>query len=285
MGFLDLLLAPVLVGTFFSIFLSGILVVQCYNYFLYFPKDRKWMKVIVGYMLLSDMIHTGVECAITFQYLISLFGQNEAILFSTHLFSCIPLFTVAIATVAQCFFAWRVTRLTKSKLLGGAIGILAFIEFLGGTGSTIGMVLVEDILEFEKFKGVVIVWFTSCVLCDSLISFSLCHYLSTHRTGLPTTDYLISRINRTTIQTGLVTSVWAIADLVVFNAQNNSMHLLFCFPLPKIYANSMLSTLNARQSLAIGLGRMNRISGFTVGGNEEVVPDVWVFSVAPRTDS
>lgn len=47
-----------------------------------------------------------------------------------------------------------------------------------------------------------------------------------------------------------MTLCWAILDLVVFVTESNSLHLLFNFPLAKIYTNSLMSTLNARRTQA-----------------------------------
>lgn len=129
MGQLDFLLGPMLVGTAVSVFLSGILLVQCYNYFVRFTKDPKWMKMMVWYLLITDLGHAGVEVAICYQYCVTFFGDFQKITFATSLFACIPIFSVSISSVAQCFFAWRVARLTRVMILGWIIAGLAIVQF------------------------------------------------------------------------------------------------------------------------------------------------------------
>lgn len=63
------------IGAFFSTFLGGILVTQCYSYFTRFPSDPKWMKGMVWYFFLTDLFHSGVEIAIIYEYTVTLFGD------------------------------------------------------------------------------------------------------------------------------------------------------------------------------------------------------------------
>ncbi|KAF8964340.1 hypothetical protein BDZ97DRAFT_1757935 [Flammula alnicola] len=69
---------------------------------------------------------------------------------------------------------------------------------------------------------------------------------SKHKTGFERSDMLVDRIIRLTIQTGLITSVVALINLVVYLSDTTGLHLLFNFVLCKLYSNSLMSTLNSR---------------------------------------
>lgn len=284
MGVLDLVLGPMLIGSMLSIFFSGINLVQSYIYFKRFPNDPTWMKVMVAYLLVFDIVHAGVEAALAYQYTITFFGNEEAIFIASSLFAAVPILTVSISSVAQAFFAWRVARLTRIQLLGWVIGLLALAQFrkfntswnlsftyeyhlVCGVGVTIAVTIVTSFLEFVKFQGLVIPWLAMSVLCDILITTSLVWYLQTNKSGIATTDDLVTRLIRGTIQTGFWSAVWAIADLVVFRLENNSLHLIFNFPLAKIYTISLMSTLNARRSHADNLGNGPAGASGYGGGN------------------
>jgi hypothetical protein len=129
MSQLDFVLGPMLIGALLSVFLSGIMLVQCYNYFIRFPKDPNWMKFMVYYLLVTDFVHTGLESAIIYQYTVTFFGDLKAILVATSTFAVIPILSVSISSPSQCFFAWRVARLTGVKFLGYLIAILALVQF------------------------------------------------------------------------------------------------------------------------------------------------------------
>lgn len=49
-----------------------------------------------------------------------------------------------------------------------------------------------------------------------------------------------------TVQTGLLTAIWAVVDLTVYLTVATGVHLIFNFPLSKLYTNSLMSTLNSR---------------------------------------
>jgi hypothetical protein len=129
MAQLDLFLGPILVGTIISVFLAGTMLIQCYNYFVQFPRDNKWIKIMVIYLFIAYMTLAGIESAIAYQYTISFYDNLEKITLATSLFASIPFFSGAISGVAQCFFAWRIARLTRRRSLGLIIGVLALTQF------------------------------------------------------------------------------------------------------------------------------------------------------------
>ncbi|EIN11098.1 hypothetical protein PUNSTDRAFT_133149 [Punctularia strigosozonata HHB-11173 SS5] len=94
--------------------------------------------------------------------------------------------------------------------------------------------------------AIVIVWLITAAVCDTAITISLSLYLRRHKTGFATTDRLVDRIIRTTVQNGLITAVWAITDLVVYLSTPTGLHLAFNFPLGKLYSCTLMSTLNSR---------------------------------------
>ncbi|KAJ8075639.1 hypothetical protein PM082_021269 [Marasmius tenuissimus] len=58
---------------------------------------------------------------------------------------------------------------------------------------------------------------------------------------------LVDRIIRSTIQTGALTSVCAIIDLILFLVNPTALHLTFNFALAKLYTNALMSSLNSRR--------------------------------------
>lgn len=70
---------------------------------------------------------------------------------------------------------------------------------------------------------------------------------SKRKTGHKSTTVTINRIIRLTIQTGLVTMIFAIADLLLFTiSRGTAVNFVWDFALSKLYTNALLSTLNAR---------------------------------------
>ncbi|KAF8288397.1 hypothetical protein DL93DRAFT_2044490, partial [Clavulina sp. PMI_390] len=122
-----------------------------------------------------------------------------------------------------------------------------------GLGTTIGCVIVKEFDKFQSFQSVVIVWLTTSAATDILIAIILVVQLSRRRNGIADTEDLITRLVRFTIQTGLVTSLWAITDLIVFLTLVSSFitfhsfypisrHLIFNLALSKLYSGACLSS-------------------------------------------
>ncbi|KAF8311182.1 hypothetical protein DL93DRAFT_2083628 [Clavulina sp. PMI_390] len=157
-----------------------------------------------------------------------------------------PIVTVIIASTVQCFFAWRVKALTGNRWLWAILNVASFASFLCGIGTSIAAFTVNKFAEFQKFKIIVIVWLTLSAITDILIAGVLVVQLSRRRNGIADTEDLITKLIRFTIQTGLVTTVWAITDLILYLALKNNLHLIFQLALSKVYSSACLSSLNAR---------------------------------------
>ncbi|QRV92311.1 hypothetical protein RhiJN_20329 [Ceratobasidium sp. AG-Ba] len=185
-----------------------------------------------------------------------------------------------ISSTTQSFFAWRISRLTGQNWLGFLIGFSAFIQLAAGLGSTIGASIVRDFNRFQELKAAVITWLGLSALTDVVITCSLTWYLHTNRTGFPKTDDIITRLVRLTVQTGLITTVWASVDLALYLGLASPSHLFFQLPLCKLYTNSLMSTLNSRNgwggSFASGDSRNPEVrSGGAQSQHKRNAPSVW----------
>ncbi|KIY44895.1 hypothetical protein FISHEDRAFT_50392, partial [Fistulina hepatica ATCC 64428] len=117
---------------------------------------------------------------------------------------------------------------------------------VSGVATSIAIKYVPEFEEFQKFEVAVIFWLATAAVGDIVITVGLVRYLRTHRTGYAATDDRIDRIIRLTVQTGMLSSIWAIIDLAVYLGDPTGTHLIFNFPLSKLYSNSLMSSLNSR---------------------------------------
>ncbi|KAF8324562.1 uncharacterized protein EI90DRAFT_2325060 [Cantharellus anzutake] len=247
MGAVDLLLGPMLLGLTLNGLLMGSLFIQYFNYFTVSAKrDPAWLKYTVAFLMIADIVNFVFDFTFVWQYTITHFGDFEYIQRSTWVFNTDPVMTVIISTTVQSFYAWRVRKLTGHTWLYVLLFVSASIQFLSGLGTTIGCSIVKDFYRFQSFRSVVIVWLTLSAVTDIAIAAIMVEYLRTHRTGIQKTEDAITRLVRFTIQTGALTSIWAIVDLIVYLSFNNTLHLIFNMSLSKLYSNSCLSSLNSR---------------------------------------
>ncbi|QRW20099.1 hypothetical protein RhiXN_09074 [Rhizoctonia solani] len=258
MAAMDLLLGPILLGTIVNIWLYGIMVTQTTMYYVAFPRDHRWIKTLVGYMFVVDTLNSIFDIGLVWKYTITLFGDHDGILVSSWWFNV--------------------------ALDGMGIALSAFIQFAAGLSSTIGAFIVQDFARFQELKAAVITWLGLSALTDVVITCILSWYLHTHRTGFSKTDDIITRLVRLTVQTGLITTLWATTDLILYLGWSHNLHLFFQLPLCKLYTNSLMSTLNSRAGwggsfTSSTTGNVDPMSRSGGGGNGQPTgrkaPAVW----------
>lgn len=235
-----------------NVWLFGFSIVQAYIYYVNFKTDKPFMRFFVLFLMLADTANAIVDQVFMYQYLISNFGDLNYASKSNRAFASDPIMTGIIAFATQMFFAWRVYKLMHSKIMPAFIVIGATVSFLSAIGTTIGVEIVLFFAEFQNFQVIVILWLGFAALTDLLITGSLVFTLNKSRTGFTATDDVISKLIRMTLQTGLLTTLFAIVDLILFLASTTTLHLVFNLPLAKLYVNSLLSTLNARVTINNG---------------------------------
>lgn len=131
-------------------------------------------------------------------------------------------------------------------------------------------------------------WLIASAVADITITASLCYYLARQKSGFSATDDTINKIIRLTVQTGLITTLFAILDVVCFLVlPHTTINFVWDFALSKLYTNALISTLNARagwgslidtnsanemRSHAYGVGyRESRISQFHARGTSQTL--------------
>ncbi|KAJ7240434.1 hypothetical protein C8J57DRAFT_1527474 [Mycena rebaudengoi] len=235
---------PLFIGLFFNVLLYGIMINQTYVYFKTFRSDRNSTKILVGCLFVLDTVNTFFDFAYLYDCLIKHFD---------------PATTAVIATLVQLFYASRLRKLTGNIWLFISVVGLSLAGLAGGLATTVEVLLYPSFQEFIRFKHVVIVWLAAGCLADAVITAILVYHLvrlserqwvqtdpfiqKSHKTGFQGTDVLT---RTATMQTGLVTALCAIIDLILFLFDPVALHLTFNIPLCKLYTNSLLCSLNSR---------------------------------------
>ncbi|KAJ3574716.1 hypothetical protein NP233_g1572 [Leucocoprinus birnbaumii] len=261
-----------LIGFVFNVFLFGTMTTQTYLYYTNFRKDRLWMKLFVLLIFILDTINSVCDCVYLYDSLIIHFGDMQALGTANWVFATDPAFTGVIAALVQLFFAWRVVALTKNWILSSVVILGAITGGVCGIVTAFEVVKTPEFTEFQSFKVrieptlmntcvpipvidqvVVIIWLVVASLVDVIITTTLVwfftnnHVRRKHKTGFKQSDLMVDRIIRVTVQTGLVTAIIAVVDLIVYLTDSTGTHLIFNFPLCKLYTNSLMSSLNSRK--------------------------------------
>ncbi|KAJ8597643.1 hypothetical protein M405DRAFT_723912 [Rhizopogon salebrosus TDB-379] len=151
------------------------------------------------------------------------------------------------------FFAYRIYRLQdKGLTVVVPIVVLAFCR-LGKSPEWIHM---QSYAAFvAPFPGwIFALGLSLSAFVDIMITTSLCYFLHKNRTMIAKlTIHMLDTLTFWTIQNGSITCAAAIASLLAWiGMPQNRIFLGLHFVVAKLYANSLLATLNARQKLRNG---------------------------------
>ncbi|KAK0187947.1 hypothetical protein F5146DRAFT_1141408 [Armillaria mellea] len=262
---------PMLIGFVFNVLLYGIMIAQVYLYYVTYKKDKTWMKAYVAILFFADSLNTVFDFVYIYRSLIVHFGKliiewftdtanrslgDVAFLGSADwVFGTDPALTGIIAAMVQVFFAWRVKILTNNHRFVSIIILASLAGGSGGIATAVEVGFQPQFILFRNFKSVVILWLASECFADIFITAIMVWHLVSFPKDFPacpSSDELVDRVIRLTMQTGLMTSICATLDLIFYLVDPTGTHLIFNFPLCKLYTNSMMSSLNSRGGWKFG---------------------------------
>ncbi|KAJ7586792.1 hypothetical protein C8J56DRAFT_107164 [Mycena floridula] len=240
---------PILIGAFLSTVLYGVSLVQMFIYYRTAKRDPLWMRLLVLYLLIAETANTGFNIALVYEPLILKFGEKVALVTSPVFLRADGAVTVAISTPVQLFMAWRIKALTGSMLAAAGIGLLAVVACAGGIATSVFVTLKPNFQQFNQFTAAPSTWLIASAVCDVAIAVLLFYALSKKKSGFADMDDYITRIMLITVQTGALTAVAALADAIVFvSIKESTIFFSWDLSLSKLYTNTLLSSLNARNS-------------------------------------
>ncbi|EGO00139.1 hypothetical protein SERLA73DRAFT_72878 [Serpula lacrymans var. lacrymans S7.3] len=199
---------------------------------------------------LLESVHTLLICSFTWRSLVLEFNDPAARARTQVSDDVTTGITGSIIFLVHCFYARRIWILSlRNKLLIGVL-ILAVCHFVLEIGV---MALTFKWPEFSEFHRIEPYYTASLAVAaanDIIITVSIVYLLASSRNGIKSTNTIVSRIISYIISSGVLTSVTDVAILVCFVAMpNNLVYLALYQFINNLYANSLLATLNARESL------------------------------------
>jgi len=167
-------------------------------------------------------------------------------------FTAEKLLVTIITFIAQSFYAHTIWKVSKSKIPTAFISVLAIGAFGLGIYTTVHL-FQNPALDSISTRGFLIVSGLVqglAALNDIVITGALSYYLHNKRSSLPSSDKLIDTLILYAVSRGVLTAIAQIMFLVLNVAlPNHQFWLPFHMAVGKLYVNSVLATLNVRQSL------------------------------------
>jgi len=237
---------PALIGTFLNLTLYGVMISQSVFYYTNYSKDPKWIKAYVAFLVIADTLNAVFICAWIYRVLINNFGDEAALGIGDWLFETEQAFTGIVSFQVQMFYAWRIWKLIGNRWVVGIVVFTATIGGLSGIGTAVAIGMRPEFLGFIHLKSIIICWLLGEGISDIIITICLTWYLHKHLGGYSKTDGIVTKVMHLIVSNGALTATFAIGDLICYFATDKAYHLIFNFPLCKLYGNSVMSTLNAR---------------------------------------
>ncbi|KAJ7983148.1 hypothetical protein DFH06DRAFT_716207 [Mycena polygramma] len=253
---IKLLLGPILIGVALNTFLYGICVTQFVHYYLSKRQneDSVATRCLVAWEFFIDTFHSAASIYFIWLYLVDNFLNAAFLEAAPWPLTAVPLLIALSACPIQMFLIYRVYSLSNSGWMSAVLGSLTVAS--GGLATTTSVLAfrVEDFSAGARLKPVADAWLGLSVANDLAITLALVYYLHASRTGLSQTNTLINRLIRSAIESAAVAPLFAILISFTFTRYaSTGLHLMFSIPLGRVYTNTLLSTLNRRESLRKGL--------------------------------
>ncbi|KAJ3513803.1 hypothetical protein NLJ89_g2747 [Agrocybe chaxingu] len=247
---LDNTLGAALIGVVVSGILYGVSVVQVWYY--YGHQNDSWpIKSLVGAVIMFDTIHQALITHTVYTYTVTNWGNPTELQRIVRSMLVEVLFNGFTAFLVQSFLTMRVWRLSNRKLLlTSVVLILVFGEFACVIAFTALSLQLETYEQLKKLKGLSILVNALAAAGDVLIAGILCTLLHLSRTGFHRSDTMINKLILFAVNTGVLTSLCAIASLIsIVVVGDTFLYIAFFFCIGRLYTNSLLATLNARKMI------------------------------------
>ncbi|TFK33456.1 hypothetical protein BDQ12DRAFT_766844 [Crucibulum laeve] len=253
---LDSKLGAAFIGNLVAAILYGITCLQTFIYYSKFYKDGTVFKSLIYSLWCLDSLQLALISHSMYFYMVSNYGN----------------LLVMVRPNWYAFSPYSLTSLIVVRHIVTGVGAHRFIERLNHTyiyrdiltyslrSKSVsimpdGHMLLLTSLPLQILRAYVYMYLSlgSAVVADALIALSLCVSLSRNRTGFRRTDSIVNTLMLYAINSKLLKhlpSVSAAACFITYTIwpeEFTFIAIYFC--LSKLYVNSLLATLNGRESL------------------------------------
>ncbi|KAJ7050347.1 hypothetical protein C8F01DRAFT_1179534 [Mycena amicta] len=248
-------IGALLVGTLISYILLGITSAQVYLYFTRFPDDGMRMKLLVGFIWIFEMAHAGCIGHVIYYGAVLNYGNPASLEKMPVSLGLSVILASTITASVQGFFAFRIWSLAPTKfvrIVPVLVWISAFVYLIATAAASALEVSAASVPAFiDQYGWLLLVPWIINLINDNTITISLVLLLLSTRTkGLNRTTALLDKLIKWTIETGMITSMFSIVTLSFYERDRSTFIWLgIQFVKARLFANSLLASLNSRQTL------------------------------------
>ncbi|KAH9855309.1 hypothetical protein C2E23DRAFT_615472 [Lenzites betulinus] len=254
MAALDSSMGAMLIGVILAGIMYGVTCSQVFYYFTHYPRDHWATKLLVTAVWLCDTTHQGLISYTIYWYLVTQYGNPEALGIPEKSIIIEVFFSSFIGLFVQSFFTLRIWRLSgKARMIVIPVILLVGGEFILTTAYAIMSLSLDTFEEVNRYEDLSIAVNSIAAAGDIVIAAILCVILHKSRTGFRKSNILINKLMIFAVNTGALTSICATLTFIsVLASPNTFIYITFFFFMGRLYANSLMATLNARNSIRDG---------------------------------
>ncbi|GAA5889775.1 hypothetical protein JCM6882_004319 [Rhodosporidiobolus microsporus] len=177
------ILTPIVVASFMSCALLGVLLSLIAQYYSKFPNDRLPFRVLVGVLCVLALVDTGNEAAWAYRYAVLDFGNAAALAEWPTVFSIFAFITATSIYICQLFFIWRSWVVGGRGWVNCALTALLLLLATAAAGCVYAMAVtsVKDswtqLTDFNPLLNLIQAWLGLGFAVDLLITGSLLWHL------------------------------------------------------------------------------------------------------------
>ncbi|KAH8111254.1 hypothetical protein DFH11DRAFT_624283 [Phellopilus nigrolimitatus] len=249
------LLGPWLIGGFLDFILQGVLFCQFVNYFSWYKDDKLFLRWMVAVLVLLTTLKSAQSFLLVWQQSIVHFADVEGaveLAYTTWWQSGNGLMVATIGAYVQTYFCFRLWSISRRWWVITPVATILLFAYVAS--------VVAVYYTSTSNTPMIGLWYaahlSSVFAGDTLLASTTAYYLLTaSRSAFKQTNDMINRLARLTFQTATPAAVCAMLNLVfsqVYSGENKLVSSAFNMALPKIYAISMMWTLNARRAIRVG---------------------------------
>lgn len=252
-------LGPFFLAQCFNWALYGVFVLQCYIYYIRFPKDLTYIKVLVYTVLVLDSFFMGAITHAAWQVLVQSWGDINILHELPWTWAMVPVGSGVVSCIVQLFFVYRIWKLSRKWTMPIIISVVTLAQC--AFAIVTGVIAVHN-KTFHYIRDFLPgFWLVGSIIADILICATLVRILWQSQTGFKDTDGVVLRLIRLSVESAAVPVIAATIKLALIYSYEDNRHLVFCVLLGRLYSNSLLAMLNCRDPLFGGGSNPNTMAG------------------------
>ncbi|KAJ7116701.1 hypothetical protein C8R44DRAFT_675039 [Mycena epipterygia] len=239
-------------GSYLAGVFYGLTTHQTFVYFRRSGKDPLYTRLLVLLLWILDTLHA-VLAAVALRKLTeeSIVNPLSMLIKKVPWTLSLSLFMMSFSdSGVRGFYCYRIWRLSKKNWILTTVAVFpvicALVAGLYCTSRTVGKTGLQALDLVGELDATLI----SVCVADSILAGFLCVLLWNSRSGIKRTNSVISTLILYTVTTGFLTSVVAIATLIIMLTMKETFAYAGAFyMLSKLYFSSLLATLNRREKI------------------------------------